>query len=156
MDVASVALVELPLRSPSAWQNIWPIVERMFSTPTQAFEDVAPRFRELSSETYERWNIDRAKAGGKVMMSAMWSLRNHNANLQTISAATLLLYGENGPTLGGAAAARAAFPRSILSTMAGCGHFPMIDHPAGFAKIVGDFARASAHGDPSTLRGRGQ
>ena len=156
LDTASVALVELPLRSPPAWQSIWPVVERMFSTPTQAFEDVAPRFRELSSDDYERWNIDRAKAGGKVMMSAMWSLRNHNANLRGISAATLLLYGENGPTLDGAAAARAALPRSIFLTMVDCGHFPMIDHPASFVKIVGDFARASAHGDPSTSRGRVQ
>ena len=153
-DTASVALVELPLRPALAWETMWPVVERMFSTPIQAFEDVAPRFRELSSDDFERWNIDRAKAGGNVMMSAMWSLRNHHPSLQAISAATLLLYGEKGPTFDGSAAAQAALPRAPLLTMAGCGHFPMIDDPARFAEIIGDFARASAPGDTNTSPSR--
>jgi 3-oxoadipate enol-lactonase len=146
-DTASVVLVELPLRPALAWRNMWPLVERMFSIPIQAFEDVAPRFRELSPGDFERWNIDRAKAGGEVMMSAMRALRDHSPDLRAIRAPTLLLYGENGPTVEGAGAARAALTRSTLLTMADCGHFPMIDDPTRFATIVGDFARAVARGD---------
>ena len=142
-EVAGVSLVELPLRPVEAWINIWPLVETMFSNPTQSFEQVAPRFRDLTEAELQRWNIDRNKAGAKAMMSAMWALRDHRPDLNAITAPTLLLYGEKGAVADGLPLATAALPQATVVTMPDCGHFPMCDDPPAFAEIVRAFASQS-------------
>jgi len=139
-DVASITLVEMPFRPVCAWVKMWPLVESIFSTPTQTHEQVAPRFRDLSEADFVRWNIDRNKAGGKAMMSAMWALRDHRPDLEAISVPTLLIYGEKGAVSDGIAAAEVALPGATRLTMPECGHFPMIDDPVRFSEIIHGFA----------------
>jgi 3-oxoadipate enol-lactonase len=149
-DVATLSLVEMPVRTAVAWGQMWPLVETLFSTPTQSFEQVKARFRNLSDSDFKRWNIDRNKAGSKTMMSVMCAIRDHVPALETVSAPVLLVYGERGPVGDGINDTKAALPAAESVTMAGCGHFPMIDDPAAFADIIGTFAmkreRALARG----------
>jgi 3-oxoadipate enol-lactonase len=135
-EVASVSLVELPLRSLGEWIKIWPIVETIFSCPTQSFEQVAPRFRDLQQSDLSRWNIDRNKAGAKAMMSAMWALRDHRLDLNAILTPTLLLYGEQGAVADSIPLATAALPKARVVTLPKCGHFPMIDDPTAFGETI--------------------
>lgn len=139
-EVASVSLVELPLRSPGEWTKIWPLVETMFSCPTQSFEQVAPRFRDLQQSDLVRWNIDRNKAGAKAMISAMWALRDHCLDLSAITAPTLLLYGEMGAVAESIPLATATLPSATVVKVPECGHFPMIDDPLAFGEIIRAFA----------------
>jgi 3-oxoadipate enol-lactonase len=139
-DVASLSLVEMPVRSAAAWSAMWPLVETMFSTPTQSFEQVKVRFRDLSDSDFKQWNIDRNKAGSKAMLSAMSAIRNHVADLEAISAPVLLVYGEQGPVRDGIDLTKAALPAAEFVMMGKCGHFPMIDDPDAFADIIGSFA----------------
>jgi 3-oxoadipate enol-lactonase len=139
-DVASLSLVEMPVRSAAAWGAMWPLVETMFSTPTQSFEQVKARFRNLSDKDFKQWNIDRNKAGGKAMLSAMSAIRHHVPDLESVSAPVLLVYGEQGPVRDSIDRTKAALPAAEAVMMSGCGHFPMIDDPDGFADIVGSFA----------------
>lgn len=144
-DVASLSLVEMPVRSSAAWGKMWPLVETIFSTPTQSFEQVSARFRDLSDRDFKRWNIDRNKAGGRTMMSVMGAIRNHVPNLQAICAPVLLVYGAVGAVGDGINDTKAALPAAEWVTMDGCGHFPMIDDPAAFAEITGSFALKHEH-----------
>ena len=139
-EVASLSLVEMPVRSADAWSEMWPLVETMFSTPTQSFEQVKMRFRDLSDHDFKRWNIDRNKAGGKTMLSVMGAIRNHVPDLEAVSVPVLLVYGERGPVGDGIDGTRAALPAAEFVTMGRCGHFPMIDDPDAFADIIGSFA----------------
>jgi 3-oxoadipate enol-lactonase len=139
-DAASLSLVEMPVRSAAAWDRMWPLVEAIFSVPTQSFEQVRARFRDLSDEDFKRWNIDRNKAGGKTMMSVMSAIRSHVPDLEAICAPVLLLYGARGAVGDGIDETKAALPTAELVTMDRCGHFPMIDDPVAFAEITGSFA----------------
>jgi 3-oxoadipate enol-lactonase len=143
-EVASVSLVELPLRSPREWGGIWPKVETMFCYATQSLDQVAPRFRNLTQAEFERWNIDRNKAGAKAMMSAMWALRDDCHDLQAIAVPSLLVYGEVGAVADGIPVATAALPAASIVSMPGCGHFPMIDDPMAFGDIIRSFISGSA------------
>jgi 3-oxoadipate enol-lactonase len=139
-DVASLSLVEMPVRSAAAWSAMWPLVETMFSTPTQSFEQVKARFRNLSDSDFKQWNIDRNKAGSKAMLSAMSAIRNHVPDLGAVCAPVLLVYGEQGPVRDGIDLTKAALPAAEFVMMGKCGHFPMIDDPDAFADIIGSFA----------------
>ena len=138
-EVASVSLVEHPLRSSQAWEKIWPKVETMFCHATQSLDQVAPRFRNLTQAELERWNIDRNKAGAKTMMSAMWALRDDRPDLHAIAVPTLLVYGEVGAVADGIPVATAALPAAPIVNMPGCGHFPMIDDPVAFVDTIHSF-----------------
>jgi 3-oxoadipate enol-lactonase len=144
-DIASLSLVEMPVRSAAAWDKMWPLVETMFSVPTQSFEQVRARFRDLSDNDFKRWNIDRNKAGGKTMMSVMNAIRNYVPDLKAICAPVLLLYGERGAVGDGIDETKGALPAAELVRMDTCGHFPMIDDPAAFAEITCSFALKHEH-----------
>jgi len=75
-DVATLTLVEMPVRTAVAWSRMWPLIETLFSTPTQSLEQVKPRFRNLSDSDFRRWNIDRNKAGGNSVLSVMRAARS--------------------------------------------------------------------------------
>ena len=139
-DVASLSLVEMPVRSAAAWSAMWPLVETMFSTPTQSFEQVKARFRNLSDSDFKQWNIDRNKAGSKAMLSAMSAIRNHVPDLGAVCAPVLLVYGEQGPVRDGIDLTKTALPAAEFVMMGKCGHFPMVDDPDAFADIIGSFA----------------
>lgn len=147
-DVATLSLVEMPVRTAAAWSRMWPLVQTMFSTPTQSYEQVKPRFRNLSDSDFRRWNIDRNKAGGDSMMSVMSAIRNHVPELEAVSVPVLLVYGEQGPVGDGINDTKAALPAAESVTMIGCGHFPMIDDPVAFADIIGRFAMKHGHALP--------
>ena len=150
-DVATLSLVEMPVRPAVAWSRMWPLVETLFSTPTQSFEQVAPRFRDLSDSDFRQWNVDRNKAGGKTMMSVMRAIRDHVPDFHAICVPVLLVYGERGPVADCIEDTRAALPAAESVTLRGCGHFPMIDDPVAFADLIGTFAMkheyALARGD---------
>jgi 3-oxoadipate enol-lactonase len=135
----------MPVRSAAAWEKMWPLVQAIFSVPTQSFEQVGARFRDLSDHDFKRWNIDRNKAGGRTMMSVMSAIRDHVADFKAIGAPVLLLYGARGAVKDGINETKAAFPAAELVTMDRCGHFPMIDDPAAFAEIIGSFALKHEH-----------
>jgi 3-oxoadipate enol-lactonase len=150
-DVATLSLVEMPVRTAVAWSRMWPLVETIFSTPTQSLEQVKPRFRNLSDRDFRRWNIDRNKAGGNSMMSVMCAIRNHVPDFEAVSVPVLLVYGERGPVGDGINDTKAALPAAEFVTMVGCGHFPMIDDPDAFADIIATFAMKHEH---ALARGR--
>jgi pimeloyl-ACP methyl ester carboxylesterase len=125
------------------WAQAWPGIERLFAVPAQKPEQVAARFHDDAPELVERVNLDRSKAGGGTMMSAMWALREFDIAVAVarITAPALLLFGTAGPTFGAVGALHAALPAATLEVIEGAGHFPMVDHPAAFADAVGRFIR---------------
>ena len=137
----SLALVETGLLSEAAWRARWPMVEDTFAVPTQTLESIAPRFRAVDDSLLRRWNIDRNKAGGSAMMSAMWAIRRYRfeAALGSVSIPTLLLYGDRSPVGESLPTARAALPQARAVVMEACGHFPMMDDPPGFVRELSDF-----------------
>jgi pimeloyl-ACP methyl ester carboxylesterase len=132
--VHGVAIVEAVLQSAAAWEAAWPMVETLFGSATQSFEEVRPRFRELTPAAHRRWNIDRAKAGVKTMMGVMWAIRQYDAlsAAYAVNAPAAILCGDLGPMKPGVPEWQARLPRSPLHMLPGCGHFPMIDSPPQF------------------------
>ena len=133
-----LVLVDTPLRTEAFWAAQWPRLERAFATPTQTFEEVRPRFRELTPELHERWNIDRRKAGAWTLMDVMWAGREFDA-LGAAAAArvpTLVLIGGRGPIADLVDVYRARMPHAAVEVMPDCGHFPMVDDPPDFSRRV--------------------
>lgn len=142
--LASLVLVDTPLRDEAFWAAQWPRLERAFSLPVQSFEEVRPRFRALTPQLHERWNIDRCKAGAWTMMDVMWAGRAFDALGATaaVQARTLVLIGERGPIADLVETWRQRIPAARVEVMAECGHFPMVDDPQGFSARVLDFLQA--------------
>jgi pimeloyl-ACP methyl ester carboxylesterase len=135
-------IIEAPLNTPATWAANWPMVEGLFSVPTQTFEQAAPRFRALTPEFHLRWNMDRNKAGGWTMMDVMWSIREFDCRgmLARVTRPALVLVGDQGPVMPTLEEYRRILPEATLCVMPGCGHFPMIDAPEAFARHVAAFA----------------
>jgi len=143
-----VVLVETPCRSWEAWGERWSLVERIFAIPSQRLEDIAGRFRSATPELLGRWNIDRNKAGGRLMMEAMWAIREFDvrAAAARIDLPCLLVFGSKGAVADGADELAASIPRAERVEIADCGHFPMIDDPSAFSSVLIDFLRRRAEG----------
>jgi len=139
-----VGIVESQFRPASWWADGWLGIERLFATPLQTPEQVQARFHSAPPELVERVNIDRHKAGGRVMMSAMWAIREFDiaAAVAAITTRVLLLFGTAGPTIETAPLFRAALPDALYTEIEGAGHFPMVDHPEEFVAAVRGFRPA--------------
>ena len=139
--IRGVVLVETPCRSWEAWGRIWPVVERLFAIPTQQLDQIEARFRAATPELLTRWNIDRNKCGGRVMMEAMWAIREFDmrAAAARIDLPCLLIFGENGAVADGADDLCTSIPSATRVDLADCGHFPMIDDPAAFSAALVEF-----------------
>ena len=139
--LASLVLVDTPLRDEAFWAAQWPRLERGFSQPTQGFEEVQPRFRALTPEVHARWNIDRNKAGAWTMMDVMWAGREFDAlgAAASVRTRTLALIGGRGPIADLAPSYALKVPGASVVVLDECGHFPMIDDPHAFAETVAGF-----------------
>jgi pimeloyl-ACP methyl ester carboxylesterase len=142
--IAAVGLIETPIRDDAFWGAQWPRLEKAFTATQQSFDEVRPRFRDITPALHERWNIDRAKAGAKTMMDVMWAGRAFDAAgaLDALAAADLPVWvaiGEAGPIADLIETYRLRLPRAAHNVFPGCGHFPMIDAPERFAAALRDF-----------------
>lgn len=134
-----VVFVDTNFRSQEWWAQAWPIVEQRFAIPVQDMRALGEVLQHPTPARLDRWNIDRCKAGGRQMMSAMWAIREFDmaAALAGIRAPVLLLFGALGPTVDATAAFRAALPGDVaVSVLRESGHFPMHDQPKDFAAAV--------------------
>jgi len=137
----SLVIVETPTRSAAEWEKMWGTIEEIFGIATQSAEAVAPRLRSLTPALLRRWNIDRNKAGAKLMTDVVWAVREFNAcaALSAVSTRSLVIFGETGPVMDGKANFERLMPTAPIRVVKGCGHFPMIDDPEQFCAIVTDF-----------------
>jgi 3-oxoadipate enol-lactonase len=131
-------IVECPFRSPEEWLKNWPNTEANYAPATQTMEKITPRFRTVSPELLQRWNIDRAKAGAKTCLSVMWALREYDIgrDVPSVPPGQVLVFGDKGPTIGKRAQFEAVLRQPRTHVIANCGHFPMIDDPERFIAIV--------------------
>jgi pimeloyl-ACP methyl ester carboxylesterase len=136
-------VVESPIRTPEQWTERWYATEKGYGTVVQTMEQVRPRVRNLTEPMFERWNIDRSKAGSWAMMSVMWSLREYDVfeNIPKIKAKTMAIYGSKSPHPHGLATFEKLLPGAARAQMADCGHFPMLDDPAELSRLMDTFIR---------------
>lgn len=139
-----IILVETPIRSAQAWADRWAHVEGNFALPIQTYDSVAARINNLDPALHQRWNIDRSKAGARVMMDAMWALREYDApqGLSHSEVPTFAILGSKGPVGDSLEALRRKLPPDRIAIMDGCGHFPMIEAPKLFVEHVDRFVDA--------------
>jgi len=142
--------VETPVRTQEDWAGSWTATEMAFGTVSQTEAQVQPRVRNLTAAMLTRWNIDRAKAGVKTMIDVMWAIRQYDAvaDMPRITPPTLVIFGGNGSLLGKADMMRELIPRCAVAIADGCGHFPMMDDPEGFAAMVSAFLNDPGIGGP--------
>ena len=135
-----VFIVEYPIRTEKTWKEGWFRTEKMWTNTPQTLDIVGPRLRpgKVTPDFLERWNIDRQKAGPKNCLNAMWSMRLHDveADLRTLAAPVMVIYGEKGPAVATKAIMAAALPKAPQVVLADCGHFPMVDDPHGFCAAI--------------------
>ncbi len=137
-------IVETPARSEEAWRKRWSAIEENFAQPLQSSEQIRARIHEPNQQLLQRWNIDRSKAGAWTMMDVMWAIREYDirADIRKLSQKALLLFGERGAVGDGIDMFKTGLPQAALIMMARCGHFPMLDDPEEFVRIVDEFLRA--------------
>lgn len=136
--IGKAILVETPVRDEAQWKAQWANSERYFSSGAHPYEIVQSRFAEPTPELHERWNIDRNKAGARVMVDGLWAIRQFDAPgaLVRLQTSAIAIFGEKGPV-------RDVWPlyieklgSSAVTVLPGCGHFPMIDDPMAFVSAV--------------------
>jgi pimeloyl-ACP methyl ester carboxylesterase len=139
----SLVFCETGLMPAEEWDRNWERVDQGFGIISQSFEEVRPRFRELTEDFHRRWNIDRNKAGAKAMVSAMRAIRDFDlaAALPKIEAPALLLWGDKNVFVanGSSKAFAALLPSAREVILPDSGHFPMVDQPAAFVAVVNEF-----------------
>ncbi|MYZ47654.1 alpha/beta fold hydrolase [Propylenella binzhouense] len=137
-------VVEAPARSQEEWAAEWLRTERNWTSPVQAMDQLTPRFRNVTPEFLERWNIDRQKAGAWTMLDVMWALRLYDSRgaIPKVTAKTMAIFGENNRIKAYAPLYEAGIPGVRIELMKDCGHFPMVDDPEALAKLVDDFVGA--------------
>jgi len=137
--VEHAVIAEAPLRSPQWYADNWTVFEAMCAIPTTSFEEASRRFRALTPEQHQRWNIDRNKAGSWTVVSIAWSVRDFDAAaaLGALQVPLTVVMGAAGPTVNELDRWKSAQPDACYALLDGCGHFVMIDDPAGFAAAIG-------------------
>jgi 3-oxoadipate enol-lactonase len=133
-----LVLIEAPLRSPRWYVDNWAMFEAMCAIPETPFEQLAPRFRNLTPALHARWNIDRNKAGSWTIVDLAWASRDYDMGkaFENLPAPPAVIVGSKGPTAPEIERMRAAQPDATFITMQDCGHFVMTDDPAGFVDAV--------------------
>ena len=141
--IEKLFVVESPIRTPEQWTERWLATEKGYGTVVQSIEQVRPRLRNLTDAVFERWNIDRSKAGSWAMMSVMWALREYDVlgNIPKIKTSTMAIYGAKSPHPHGLATFEKLLPEAQRAQMPDCGHFPMLDDPAELSRLVAAFIK---------------
>ena len=139
--IDSLFITEAPIRTPEEWVKEWPRTERNWSYPIQTREEVAPRLQKLTDEVFWRWNIDRQKAGPWTMVDVMWAIREFDAAsaIKSIKTKTMVIFGLTNRLHGASSLYEKDLPSAKIVKMKDCGHFPMIDDPAGLTDLVDKF-----------------
>lgn len=136
-------VMESPIRTQEEWAARWLDTEDNWTQLQQTWDQVAARMHNLTKPVFQRWNIDRAKAGAWCMVDVMWALRLYDAHaaVKRVSTKhTMGVYGDNSPHSKVAGPLlQKTVPGCKLEVMKNCGHFPMIDDAAGLARIMDDF-----------------
>ena len=135
-----VFIVEYPIRTEAGWQEGWFRTEKMWTIAEQTMEVVSARVApgKATVAFVERWNIDRAKAGPKNCLNAMWAMRLHDvmADFATMTTPAMVVYGSRGPAIQTRTTMEKALPKAPIIVCEGCGHFPMIDDPSAFIAAI--------------------
>jgi 3-oxoadipate enol-lactonase len=141
----SAVIVETPLRTSAEWGERWDHTEGNFGIPSQGVEEIKKRVADVDDAFVARWNIDRNKAGAKLMMSVMWAMRDYDiqAAISAITRPAMMLYGARGPTIAMRDRLPNLAPKMPVTVLGKSGHFPMLDEPAEFAQALSAFARAA-------------
>jgi len=141
--IEKLFVVESPIRTSEQWAERWLATEKGYGAVIQTMEQVRPRLRNLTEPVFERWNIDRSKAGTWAMMAVMWALREYDVlgNIPKIRAPTMAIYGAKSPHPHGLATFERLLPQAARAQMADCGHFPMIDDPVELSRLIDAFIR---------------
>jgi pimeloyl-ACP methyl ester carboxylesterase len=139
----SLVFCETGLMPAEEWDRNWERVDQGFGAVNQTFDEIRPRFRDLTEDFHRRWNIDRNKAGAKAMVSAMRAIRDFDlaAALPKIEAPSLLLWGGKNVFVsnGSSKAFAALLPEAREVILPDSGHFPMIDEPEAFVGTLNHF-----------------
>lgn len=141
----SAYIVETPLRNYDDWGARWDHTEGNFGLPTQTKEEIGHRLNHVDDAVVARWNIDRNKAGAKLMMSVMWAMRNYDVQgaVAAVQRPAMMVYGAKGPTISLRDRLQKLNPRMPVGVLENSGHFPMIDEPQRFSQILAEFAKAN-------------
>lgn len=139
--IGKAVIIDAQLRPCQWWADNWNWIEDMFSEVVQPREKVAARFRNLTDALYRQWNIDRAKAGVRTMIDVLWAAREYDllADLERMKVPTMMIAGAVGPAVDSLDEYRNRVPGGRLEIMADCGHFPMLDDPERFERLLLDF-----------------
>ena len=141
----SAVIVETPLRTYDEWGARWGHTEGNFGIPMQDAAEIKQRVAHVDDAFVTRWNIDRSKAGAKLMMSVMWAMRNYDIQeaVSSITRPAMILYGAKGPTIGMCDRLPKLAPKMPVTVMENSGHFPMLDEPERFSQVLTEFAKAA-------------
>ena len=141
--IEKLFVVEPPMRTREQWAERWFGTEKNFGIVVQTMEQVRPRLRNLTEQIFERWNIDRSKAGAWTMISVMWALRDYDiySEIPKIKASTMAIYGDRSPNPHALGVFEKLSPQAARVKMVDCGHFPMLDDPAELSKVIDAFIR---------------
>ena len=136
--ISRAVFVETPLRTDAQWAAGWPSAERYFNEVSTPIDVLKTRFRDVSPELHERWNIDRNKAGARNMMDAVRAIRKFDAieALGKLRVPCAAILGERGPVKDGLPLWRDALPAGRVVEIADAGHFPMIEAPGAFSAAL--------------------
>jgi 3-oxoadipate enol-lactonase len=134
----SLLFVETPTRSSQDWEGDWALVNHLFGIPTQTAHQLSMRINNVTPEVLLRWNIDRNKAGTRVMFDVMWAIKEYDivGALAKIQARSLVLFGDKGPVIKGRHNFETKIPDAKMEIMNGSGHFPMLDDANDFSERV--------------------
>jgi len=147
--VSGVGLVELQFRELGFWESeqMWSLVERMFSVPSQTMEQVEPRFvRPIDAAHLERWNIDRNKAGTRALLDVMWAIRSFDVApiVGDITQPVRAIFGSEGPTVASTENAQEWLPKHAqIDVVKDAGHFIAFDQPGELASLIKELAGAA-------------
>lgn len=137
---APVIISECPLRDNAEWEKTWPRIESTYSAPTQDIDELKARLRagRATPELLKRWNTDRNKAGAWAMVDVMWAMREFDAEgaLRKKAGPAAVIVGSTGNVVKNMKPYEEAVGKNLCSTLADCGHFPMIDDPELFTSEV--------------------
>lgn len=137
----SSVIAEMPLRTEPEWRAYWRNIDGNFGIPTQSPDQVRPRLNVVDDAVVARWNADRNKAGAKIMVSMMWAMRRFDteAHLKKLRCPAMIVFGATGPAIAHKDRFVTAVPEIPIRSLANSGHFPMLDEPEAFARLLEDF-----------------
>lgn len=142
-------------------------VDRMMSIgmPVTA-EAVNPRLRSASPAELADWLLGRTpatqaawneapKADQRAILTSLSSLQSLDiaTQLRLAPVPLLMVHGQNDPAIDPPPDGLAGYPEHVhLIQFEGCGHFPMLDEPSKFNRLLTDFLTLQSGVSPAQLQ----